>query len=120
MVQRSRRESAVGKPAQLKVLGRSLFSGFILNTMAHAIRVDSPFATVHDTADTLGVSKSRTNRLIERAKRIASTVLHRRSGGELVTETHRKQRGRAVTMSGRPNGGAKNYKSSRKKAKAKR
>jgi hypothetical protein len=89
--------------------------------MAHAIRVDSPFATVHDTADTLGVSKARTNTLIEQARRITSRILRRSSGGEFALEAPAKRKSRrAVTMSGRPNGGAKNYQSKSKKTKAKR
>jgi hypothetical protein len=89
--------------------------------MAHAIRVDSRFATVHDTADTLGVSKSRTNTLIERARRITNRIVHRKSGEEFVIEALPKRRGgRTAKASDRPNGGAKTYQSKSKKAKPKR
>lgn len=89
--------------------------------MAHAIRVDSPFATVRDTADALGVSKSRTKTLIERTRRITSKIMHRSSGGEFTVETLTKRSsGRTVATNGRPNGGAKTYKTKSKKAKAKR
>lgn len=46
--------------------------------MAQAIKVDSPFATPHDTARILGVSKSRTDEIVRRVKR----MLHRDSTGE--------------------------------------
>ena len=89
--------------------------------MAHAIRVDSPFATVHDTADTLGVSKTRTNTLIEQARRITSRILRRSSGGEFTVEAPAKAKMRraGTVTSGRSNGGAKSYRKSRK-TKAKR
>lgn len=100
---------------------KAVAQGLILEAMAHAIRVDSPFATVHDTADTLGVSKARTNTLIEQARRITSRILRRSSGGELVNEAQRKRRsGRTLTASNRLNGGTKSYQRQSKKAKAKR
>src|SRR5271167_4354955 len=43
--------------------------------MARAIRVDSRFATAHDTARVLGVSKSRTEALIKIAKRYTDRIL---------------------------------------------
>jgi hypothetical protein len=43
--------------------------------MAHAIRVDSRFATAHDTARILGVSKSRTEALIKIARRYTDRIL---------------------------------------------
>src|SRR5271167_4139885 len=43
--------------------------------MARAIRVDSRFATAHDTARILGVSKSRTEALIRIAKRYTDRIL---------------------------------------------
>lgn len=88
--------------------------------MAHAIRVDSRFATVHDTADTLGVSKARTNTLIERAKRITNRIVHRHSGGEFAIDALPKQRGGRARTTGRLNAGAKTYQNKSKKAKAKR
>jgi hypothetical protein len=45
--------------------------------MAHAIRVDSRFATAHDTARILGVSKSRTEALIKIARRYTDRILKR-------------------------------------------
>jgi len=47
--------------------------------MAHAIRVDSRFATAHDTARILGVSKSRTEALIKIAKRYTDRILKRQA-----------------------------------------
>jgi hypothetical protein len=44
-------------------------------TMSHAIRVDSHFATAHDTARILGVSKSRTEALIKIARRYTDRIL---------------------------------------------
>lgn len=88
--------------------------------MAQAIRVDSRFATVHDTADTLGVSKARTNTLIQRAKRITSRIVHRHSGGEFATDALSKTQSKRARTSGRLNAGAKTYQNKSKKAKAKR
>jgi hypothetical protein len=51
----------------------------ISNTMHRPIKVDSHFATAHDTARILGVSKSRTEELIRRVKRLTGRILERRS-----------------------------------------
>jgi prophage antirepressor-like protein len=58
--------------------------------MAHAIRVDSPFATAHDTARILGVSKSRTEALIRIAKRSTDRILRDQSSrnGQSVDKVH--------------------------------
>jgi hypothetical protein len=89
--------------------------GVILKPMAHAIKVDSPFVTAHDTADTLGVSRSRANTLIERARRI---VFRDSKTGEFTTELQRKRKG--AGRSPRPNGATKSHQSKSKRAKAKR
>jgi type IV secretory pathway TrbL component len=47
--------------------------------MAHAIRVDSRFATANDTARILGVSKSRTEALIKIARRYTDRILKSRA-----------------------------------------
>ena len=62
----------------------------ITSTMAQAIKVDSPFATPHDTARILGVSKSRANKIIRRVK----GMLHRDSAtGELTVNAKRTATG---------------------------
>jgi hypothetical protein len=88
--------------------------------MAHPIRVDSPFATAHDTADTLGVSKSRANTLIQRTLKKVSRIAFRDSStGEFATEVRYKRKA-STDKSSRPNGGTKAYRAKPKKAKAKR
>jgi len=59
----------------------------ITSTMAQAIKVDSPFATAHDTARILGVSKSRANKIIRRVK----GMLHRDSATAEFTVVHAKR-----------------------------
>jgi hypothetical protein len=70
---------------------------FILNAMAHAIKVDSPFATAEQTADTLGVSRSRANTLIKRARRIASKIVYRDARSGAFSSPARKERGTVST-----------------------
>ena len=61
--------------------------------MSHAIRVDSPFATAHDTARILGVSKSRTEALIRIAKRYTDRILRDQAStyGQSVGKVHAKK-----------------------------
>lgn len=62
--------------------------------MARAIRVDSRFATAHDTARILGVSKSRTEALIKIARRYTDRILGLRDskGDPTVDKGHRKSK----------------------------
>ncbi len=62
--------------------------------MAHAIRVDSRFATAHDTARILGVSKSRTEALIKIARRYTDRILKRQSpeGDHSADNGHTKRK----------------------------
>lgn len=76
--------------------------------MAHAIRVDSRFATAYDTARILGVSKSRTEALIKIARRFTDRILkdqasrngqppdkgHSKSKSATTVAAVRKSRGR--------------------------
>jgi hypothetical protein len=84
--------------------------------MAHAIRVDSPFVTAEETADILGIPRSRANTLIERARKIASKIAYRNSReGKFVTEARRKSK--ATTKTRNPlHGGTKTAKSNTSKA----
>lgn len=86
--------------------------------MAQAIKVDSPFATPHDTARILGVSKSRTDEIVRRVKRL----LHRDSAaGESAAVRAKRQATGTIT---RKNDGhnafpqAKKTKSKRSKARS--
>jgi hypothetical protein len=90
--------------------------------MAHAIRVDSRFATAHDTARILGVSKSRTEALIKIASRYTDRILKERASknGQPVGKGHAKRKSATTVVkksSGR-NGGTKFSAASSKKAKA--
>jgi hypothetical protein len=69
--------------------------------MAHAIRVDSRFATAHDTARILGVSKSRTEALIKIARRYTDRILKRQTSeaGPSVDNRHTKRKS-ATTVVG--------------------
>ena len=69
--------------------------------MAHAIRVDSRFATAHDTARILGVSKSRTEALIKIARRYTDRILRRRASeaGQSVDNGQAKRKS-ATTVVG--------------------
>lgn len=69
--------------------------------MTQAIRVDSRFATAHDTARILGVSKSRTEALIKIAKRSTDRILNRQGSGasETLEKVHAKRRS-ATTVGG--------------------
>ena len=61
--------------------------------MAHAIRVDSRFATARDTARILGVSKSRTEALIKIARRYTDRILGLRdSNGDPIVHPGRQGR----------------------------
>ena len=85
--------------------------------MAHAIKVDSPFVRAHDTAETLGVSRSRANTLIERTRRI---VFRDSKTGEFTSEVQRKRKSANVSKTPRPNGATKSYQAKSKRAKSKR
>lgn len=97
--------------------------------MAHAIRVDSRFATAHDTARILGVSKSRTEALIKIARRYTDRILKRQaSEGGHSTDDHSADNGHskrksATTVVRRRSGrdaGTRISVTKAKKAKAKR
>jgi hypothetical protein len=93
--------------------------------MAQAIRVDSEFATAHDTARILGVSKTRTEALIKIARRYTDRILKRRASeaGESVEENHSKRKSAAavarVRKSSGRDAGAKISVTKSKKAKGK-
>jgi hypothetical protein len=92
--------------------------------MAQAIRVDSRFATAHDTARILGVSKSRTEALIKIARRYTDRILGLRDSktDQTVDKGHRKIKS-ATTIVRKSSGrdaGTKNPATKSKKAKAKR
>ena len=61
--------------------------------MAHAIRVATRFATAHDTARILGVSKSRTEALIKIARRYTDRILKRQASeaGQSADKGHAKR-----------------------------
>jgi hypothetical protein len=98
--------------------------------MAHAIRVDSRFATAHDTARILGVSKSRTAALIKIAKRYTDRILGRDSKTDHKSEQatdagnkgHRSRKSATTVARVRKNSGrdavTKNSATKTKKAKA--
>lgn len=69
--------------------------------LAHAISVDSRFATAHDTARILGVSKSRTEALIKIARRYTERILQRQTAeaGQPVDNRPTKQKS-ATTVVG--------------------
>jgi hypothetical protein len=90
--------------------------------MAHAIRVDTPFATAHDTARILGVSKSRTEALIRIAKRYTDRILRDQASanGQSVVKVHAKKASATTVArksSGR-NAGTKASATKSKRAKA--
>jgi len=97
--------------------------------MAHAIRVDSRFATAHDTARILGVSKSRTEALIKIARRYTDRILKRQSSegshstnGHSAVNGHSKRKSATTVVrkrSGR-DAGTKISATKAKKTKAKR
>ena len=92
--------------------------------MAHAIRVDSRFATAHDTARILGVSKSRTEALIKIARRYTDRILRRRASesGQSVDNglAKRKSATTVVRKSSGRDVGTKISTAKSKRAKAKR
>jgi hypothetical protein len=71
-----------------------------MGCMAQAIRVDSGFATAHDTARILGVSKARTEALIKIARRYTDRILKRRASeaGESVEKNHSKRKSAAAVL----------------------
>jgi hypothetical protein len=92
--------------------------------MTQAIRVDSRFATAYRTAKILGVSKSRTKELVERARHYTGRILTLRDSrtGELVVEGHARRKS-AATVARKSSGrdaGAKISATKSKTAKAKR
>jgi hypothetical protein len=68
--------------------------------MAHAIRVDSRFATAHDTARILGMSKSRTEALIEIAKRYTDQIFKRQASeaDHSMDNGHSKRKSRTTVV----------------------
>jgi hypothetical protein len=90
--------------------------------MARAIRVDSRFATAHDTARILGVSKSRTEALIKIARRYTDRILGLRdSKGDPAADKGHRKRKSATTVVRKSSGRdavAKNSTTKSKKAKA--
>ena len=92
--------------------------------MAHAIRVDSRFATAYDTARILGVSKSRTEALIKIARRYTDRILRRRASeaGQSMDNGQAKRKS-ATTVVRKSSGrdvGTKISTAKSKRAKAKR
>jgi len=80
--------------------------------MAQAIKVDSQFATVRDTARTLGVSRSRTDQLINRARKLTSRIIIRNSSaGEFAAGGQVKRKSAATDA------GTKTYKTKSKAVK---
>jgi hypothetical protein len=65
--------------------------------MAHAIRVDSRFATAHDTARILGVSKSRTEALIKIARRYTDRILKRQTAEAGQSEVNGRAKRKSAT-----------------------
>ena len=63
--------------------------------MHQSIKVDSRFATVYDTARTLGVSRSRTEDLVRRVRRITDRIASTSSTAEF-TAPARKKTGRTA------------------------
>jgi hypothetical protein len=70
--------------------------------MHQPIKVDSRFATAHDTARILGVPKARMEELIRRVKRLTDRVIERRSkAAETVnTGASKKKIGRTAAKKG--------------------
>jgi hypothetical protein len=92
-----------------------------LGTMHQSIKVDNRFATVYDTARTLGVSKSRTEDLIRRVRQITDRIASTSRTGEFTTTPTRKKtvRTAAKKVSGRHAGtSAKKTKAKAKSARA--
>jgi len=92
--------------------------------MRQAIKVDSRFATAHRTAKVLGVSKSRTETLIKRARRFTDRLLDLRNSkaGQFVLNGHGKKES-AATVIGKiseRDAGTKISTAKPKRAKAKR
>jgi hypothetical protein len=75
--------------------------------MAQAIRVDAGFATAHDTARILGVSKARTEAWIKIARRYTDRILKRRTSeaGESVQKNHSKRKSAATVVRVRKSSG---------------
>ena len=111
----------------------ALHKPFYNVTMARAIRVDSRFATAHDTARVLGVSKSRKEALIKIARRYTDRILGRDSklppsnSEPVVTDPsatpgHRNRKSATTVVRVRKSSGrdavAKNSSTKSKKAKA--
>ena len=59
--------------------------------MDQAIKVDSRFATPYDTARILGVSRSRTEDLIRRVRRLTDRIVKKSQTGELTAAGPRKR-----------------------------
>jgi hypothetical protein len=79
--------------------------------MAHPIKVTNRFATPYDTAEVLGVSRSRTNRLIREVRQLTDRILQKtRAKKEDLAGTSKKYNGR--------NAGAKSHTTKAKNSKA--
>ena len=83
--------------------------------MHQAIKVDSRFATPYDTARILGVSRSRTDDLIRRVRRLTDRIVKTTKSGEFTVAGPRKK---IATSLAKKNSG-RNASSSAKKTKAK-
>ena len=83
--------------------------------MHQAIKVDSRFATPYDTARILGVSRSRTDDLIRRVRRLTDRIVKTAKSGELTETGPRKK---IATSRAKKNSG-RNASSNAKKTKAK-
>jgi len=66
--------------------------------MSHAIKVDSRFATAHDTARILGVSKSRTEALIKIARRYTDRILKAKAAKAAPADNGNARRKSAATI----------------------
>jgi hypothetical protein len=89
--------------------------------MHQSIKVDNRFATVYDTARTLGVSRSRTEDLVRRVRRITDRISPTSRTAESTAAPTRKKTVRiaAKKISGRYAGAsAKKTKAKAKSAKA--
>jgi len=79
--------------------------------MAQPIKVTNRFATPYDTAEVLGVSRSRTNRLIREVRQLTDRILQKtRAKKEDLAGTSKKYNGR--------NAGTKSHTTKTKNSKA--
>jgi hypothetical protein len=82
--------------------------------MHQAIKVDSRFATPYDTARILGVSRSRTDDLVRRVRRLTDRIVKKSKTGEFTAAGPRKRNATSL-----PKNSGRNAVSSAKKTKTK-